>query len=443
VVATFDAATQSSDAGLLLLGAIDRRIGLTRDLCAQLPDQRQGGKVAHGLEDLFRQRVYMIAAGYPDGNDATGLRHDPVFKILCDRGPEAETPLASQPTLSRFENSLSGRDVIRASRTFQSRRIERIAERHPEARRVVIDLDATADPTHGQQAFSFFNAFYDDYCFLPLVGFLSVDGQPEQELFYARLRPGIGAARRGVIPLLRRTVAHLRRVLPQARILVRMDGGFVHGLLLDVLDELRVQYVLGLPSNTVLTRRSKPFLRGLKTKVRRTGTAARQYGTTLYKARKWRRERRVVVKAEVLPPPPRAPKRARKVNVRYVVTNLKTTPKHVYELVYCARGDSENRIKELKNDLAFDRTSCSSFVANQLRVLMTSTAYVLFQEMRAELAASELARAQVNTLRVKLLKIGAQVVGSVRRIVLHLPRACPSASLWCTLARRLATSTSG
>lgn len=440
VVATFDAATQSSDAGLLLLGALDRRIGLTEQICGELVDHRQPGKVEHDLHDLFRQRVYGIAAGYPDANDATGLRHDPVFKMLCDRDPEDGSGLASQPTLSRFENAVSGRDVIRAMRSFEESRIERLAQLHPQARRVVLDLDGTADPTHGQQSFAFFNAFYDTHCFVPLLGFLSVDGEPDQHLFAARLRPGVGADRRGVIPLIRRTVAHLRRVLPGAKILVRMDGGFVSPGLLRALIELRVQYVLGLPSNSVLVRRSRRFLRGLRTQVRKTKKAARNYGSFAYKARKWDQECRVVVKAEVLPPPPRSKNRKRKINVRYVVTNLKSTPKHVYETVYCARGDSENRIKELKNDLAIDRTSCPSFIANQLRVLMTSAAYVLFQEVRAELSASELARAQVNTLRLKLVKISAQVVRTVRRIVVHLPRSCPSASIWCLLARRLATS---
>lgn len=443
VVAQFDAATQSSDGGLLLLGACDRQVGLTDAICAEFSDRRQRGKVDHELSDMFRQRIYAIAAGYADGNDATILRHDPVFKMLCDRDPETGEALASQPTLSRFENAVGPREVVRALRAFEQGAIERLAQRHPEARRVVIDVDATVDEAHGQQSFCFFNAFYDAHCFLPLLGFLTVDGHPEQHLFSARLRPGIGAGRRGLIPLLRRSIRHLRRVLPGAKILVRLDGGFVSPGLLDALEDLRVQYLLGLPSNSVLTRRSKRFLRGLRGSVRKSKAAARRYGSLSYKARKWSRERRVVVKAEVLPPPPTAKKRGTKVNMRYVVTNLKTTPRHVYESVYCGRGDSENRIKELKNDLQMDRTSCSSFTANQLRVLMTSAAYVLYQELRGHMAASELARAQVHTLRLKLVKISTQVVRSVRRIVLRMPRSCPSAPLWCKLARQLHTVGSG
>jgi len=257
VAVLFDGGSQSSDAGLVLLGAIDRRLRLTDALCEPLTDGRQRGKVEHSLHDLLRQRVYAIAAGYADGNDAHGLRHDPVLKMLCDRDAIDGAALASQPTLSRFENALSARDVVRAGRRFESERIERLARRHPKAARVLIDLDATEDPTHGQQTFSFFNGFYDSHCFLPLVGFLSVEGEREQEVFFARLRPGVGASGRGLIPLLRRTVAQVRKALPRAQIRVRMDGGFPSALLLGVLDELRVEYVLGLPSSAVLRCRSK------------------------------------------------------------------------------------------------------------------------------------------------------------------------------------------
>lgn len=437
VLVRFDAEAQTSDAGLLLLGALDRRSGLLDRICAQIVDGRQAGKVEHGITELFRQRVYSIAAGYADGNDAHELRHDPLLKVLCDRDPLDGAALASQPTLSRFERSVDARTLILMGRELERERIECFAQRHPTARRVVIDLDATADPTHGQQQFSFFNGFYDTYCFLPLLGFLSIDGQSEQQLFHARLRPGVRAAGRGVIPLLRRTVRSLRELLPQTKILVRLDGGFVNPRLLAVLEKLRVNYVLGLPANSVLLRKSKRFLKGLRKSVRGSGRSARRYGSILYKAGKWAHERRVVVKAEILPPPASAPRRKLKPNLRFVVTNLKSGPRHVYESVYCLRGDSENRIKELKRDLEMDRTSCGSFTANQMRVLMTATAYALFQDVRWELRASGLARAQVHTLRLRLVKVAARVVRSVRRIVLHLPAACPDAATWCRLARRL------
>jgi hypothetical protein len=437
LLATFDTSSLSSDAGFLLLGAIDRKIGLTGALCAGLPDPRQPGKVEHSLHDLFRQRVYSIAAGYADGNDASGLRSDPLLQLVCDRPPGEGEDLASQPTLSRFERSMHGRALILMGRELERERIERFAMHFPHTRRVVIDLDATVDPTHGQQAFSFFNGFYDTHCFLPLLGFLSADGERQEFAYHARLRPGIGASSRGVMPLVRRTVAMLRDRLPKTKILVRMDGGFANPRLLRVLDELRVDYVLGLASNSVLLRRSKRFLRGLRKKVRDTGQAARRFGALPYAARTWDRKRRVVVKAEVLPPPATGGDGKIKTNVRFVVTNLKSSSRHVYETVYCARGNSENRIKELKNDLQMDRTSSTSYLANQFRVLATLTAYALYQELQWELRATSLASAQVATLRLKLVKLGARVEASVRRFVVRLPLACPHAKEWCYLARRL------
>ena len=362
--------------------------------------------------------------------------------MLCDRDPETGEALASQPTLSRFENAVGPREVVRALRAFEQGAIERLAQRHPEARRVVIDVDATVDEAHGQQSFCFFNAFDDAHCFLPLLGFLTVDGHPEQHLFSARLRPGIGAGRRGLIRSCADRSGTCAGYCPGPRSSCAWTGASSAPACSTPWRICGCSTCSGCPRIRP-TRRSRRFLRGLRGSVRKSKAAARRYGSLSYKARKWSRERRVVVKAEVLPPPPTAKKRGTKVNMRYVVTNLKTTPRHVYESVYCGRGDSENRIKELKNDLQMDRTSCSLFTANQLRVLMTSAAYVLYQELRGHMAASELARAQVHTLRLKLVKISTQVVRSVRRIVLRMPRSCPSAPLWCKLARQLHTVGSG
>jgi hypothetical protein len=437
VVATFDAAALTSDAGLLALGAIDRRLQLTERLCASLTDGRQAGKVAHTHHDLFRQRAYAVAAGYADENDARSMRTDPMLKAVCDRDPVDGRDLASQPTLSRFERSIDGRALVEMGRTFERERISSLTRRARGTRRVVIDMDATEDQAHGQQTFSFFNAFYDSHCFLPLLAFVSVPDDPEQVLFSARLRPGIGASHRGVIPLLRRAVAQLRRELPKARVLVRMDSGFVTPRLLRVLEELAVDYVLGLPGNSVLLRRSRRYVKGLRKQVKANGLAARQFGEFSYAAGTWDRARRVVVKAEYLPPPERGGNRKIKRNLRYVVTNLKSTPRHVYEVDYCDRGDSENRIKELKEDLALGRTSSTSFLANQLRVLISAAAFALFQEMRWELRGTDLARAQTSTLRMRLIKLAGQLTRSTRRILVRLPKACPDAGTWCRLARRL------
>jgi len=241
---------------------------------------------------------------------------------------------------------------------------------------------------------------------------------------------------------LRRLVALLREYLPKARVLVRMDGGFVNPLLLDVLEELGVQYVLGLPGNRRLLRKAKPFLRGLRKEAKRTGKSQRRYGSFDYAADSWAKTHRVVAKAEMLVPPANAPKRRMKANLRFVVTNLPNTSKGLYEDLYCARGDSENRIKELKHDLQIDRTSCGSYLANQFRVLLTAAAYVLYQEARWHLRRTDLRGAQVGTIRLALVKVAARVVQSVRRIVLHLPQACPRAAAWCALARAVGAAPS-
>lgn len=439
VVATFDASALTSDAGLLLFGALDRKVKLTERLCASMTDARQTGKVAHSHHDLFRQRVYALAAGYADGNDARTLRADPMLKAVCDRDPVEGRDLASQPTISRFERSIGGRSVVEMGRSFEREQLSRIARRFPKARRVFIDIDSTEDPAHGQQAFSFFNGFYDSNCFLPLLAFVSVPGEPDQMLFHARLRPGTGAAHRGVIPLIRRAVAQLRREMPKARIIIRMDGGFINPRLLRVLDELRVLYLLGVPGNQVLLRRSKRLLKGLRKKVKSSGEAARRYGEIQYAAKSWDHPRRVIVKAEVLPPPERGGNGKVKTNLRYVVTNMDDSPQDIYEVHYCARGDSENRIKEMK-DLEMDRTSSTSYLANQLRVLMAAAAMALYQEMRWELRGTELARAQTPTLRLRLIKIAGQLIRSTRRILVRLPKSCPDARLWCRLACRVGAS---
>lgn len=283
VVAAFDASALTSEAGLLALAALDRKVRLTERLCASLADARQAGKVSHTHHHLFRQRVYAIA----DRNDARAMRADPMLKAVCDRAPAHGTALASQPTLSRFERSADGRSLVEIGRAFERERITSLARRSRKSRRFVIDVDATEDAAPGQQTFSFFNAFYDSHCFLPLLAFVSVPEDPEQVLFHARLRPGIGAAHRGVIPLIRRAVAHLRRESPEARILVRMDAAFVTPQLLQVLEQFGMDYLRGVPDSCVLLRRSKRFLKGLRKQVAATGEAARSFGELSYAAGSW------------------------------------------------------------------------------------------------------------------------------------------------------------
>jgi hypothetical protein len=431
VVVQFDGEQSSSDGGSLLLGAVDRRIGLTKVLGDELVDGRRASRVEHGKLELFRQRVFSIALGYADQNDSNRIASDPLLKLVCGRS-SSSGQLASQPTLSRFETTRTGRELVAVGHAMERFVIGRLKKTHRHARRITIDLDSTEDPTHGQQPFAFFNGYYDSWCYLPMLGFLSVDAEPTQHLFHARLRPGTSRDARGTPALLRRTVESLRKAFRKARILVRLDAGFAVPAVFEILDELRVDYVVAMQGNPVLQRDAAEPMRIVRELAERFDETLAIHRETRYRSSGWRRERRVIFKAEALV----YPERALKENLRFVVTNLRLAPKNVWEL-YCQRGDVENRIKELHEGLEIDRTSCSSFLANHFRVLETAAAYILFQELRERLPKSDLARAQVGTLREKLLKIGAVVTESVRRIVLSFPASYPWKKLWYEAAHGL------
>ena len=252
VVTRFDSEARTSDAGASLLGAIDRKTKLTESLCEELVDRRDPKRIEHSYLELFRQRVFSIALGYPDGNDATRIGHDPMMKLVCGRKPTEDRALSSQPTLSRFENAITGREVVALGRKLEEQVIKRVHRRNPHARLITVDLDGSVDPTHGQQPFSFFSGYYDTWCFFPLFGFISIDDQPEQYMFHARLRPGASREVRVTPTLLRRTVSNLRKTFKKARIRVRLDSGFAHPLIYDTLEDLKVEYVVGVPENAVL-----------------------------------------------------------------------------------------------------------------------------------------------------------------------------------------------
>ena len=423
LVAKFDEPHASSDGGAILLAAADKKLDLTQRMTAGLRDDRQAGKVVHELEELLRQRVFAIASGYPDGNDAAGLARDPIHKLLVGRDPVAGEALASQPTLSRFENAVGAKDMYRLGESLADVVLERHRQRLKgrTVRRITIDLDVTDDPTHGGQQLSLFNGFYATWCYLPLLGFLSFEDEPDQFLFAAVLRDGTAPCKRGTLAILKRVIERIGELFPKVRILVRLDGGFLAPELLDFFDAADVDYVVGMAKNTVLTRCAAKLMSRARKASRRSGQTEHMYGSTRYKARTWPRRRRVIIKAEVTCLEGRTPRD----NPRFVVTSLPGRASQIYETVYCARGEIENRIKELKIGLQIDRTSCTNFWANQFRVLMTAAAYVLMQEVRLHAARTSLARAQVWTLRERLFKIGAHMVASVRRFVLHLPQSYP------------------
>jgi hypothetical protein len=422
VVAQFDQRQGSSDGGAILLKAADRRLGLTKALAGCLVDGRQPGKVEHEMEELLAQRIYGLACGYADANDASRLAADPVHKLLLGRDPVEGADLASQPTLSRFENAPDRKQLYRLADALADRVVERHRRRlHGRARRITLDLDPSDDPTHGAQQLTFFNGHYDTWCYLPVMGFVSFDDEKEQHLFTAVLRPGNAVASRGAIGILWRILRRLWRAFPQARIRVRLDGGFADPRVLAFLDAMGVEYVVAMASNAVLTRLAEAKMEEARRLAEQSGQTERVYGEGCYAAESWTAERRVIFKAEVV----RAPGKEPKDNPRFLITNLKPSPRWIYEEVYGRRGEIENRLKELHQGLEIDRTSCTKFLANQFRVLMTAAAYVLMQELRLRAARTGCARAQVWTLRERLLKLGAQVVVSARRVVIHLPVSFP------------------
>jgi hypothetical protein len=420
VVVANDGGAITSDAGVLLLREVDRRVGLTRRLAECLTDLREQGKVDHSLLEILAQRVFQIAQGYEDCNDANFLRKDPAFKVAVGRDP-AGPDLSSQSTLTRLENAVTREECYRLSEALFAFYRDRHRS-HPPSR-IIIDVDTTDDLTHGQQQYSLFNTHYGGHCFLPMLIFAQhIEGGP-QYLLAAVLRPGKAPTGRSSMSILKRMITRLRRAFPKCRIEVRADGGFAAPEVYAGCRALKVGFTIALPKNTRLSELAAPLLEEAKALFLQTGETVRLYGEVPYQARTWSAPQRVVVKAEVTSQGP---------NPRYVTTSRADTPKHLYHF-YCQRGDSENRIKELKEDLHADRLSCHRFLANQFRLLLHAAAYVLLQVVQDSLASTELARAQVKTIRLKLLKVGARIIQSVRRIAVSVPSAYPYMRLWSRL----------
>jgi hypothetical protein len=432
VVGTFDMQHASSDGGAILLKGIDTQLGLTRRLVACLDDPRQPGKIQHQTLELVRQRVFGLACGYADCNDAARLADDAIHKLLVDRDPIAGPALASQPTLSRFENAVGWRELL----TMGHELAETVIAHHRRrlkgrARRITIDLDPTDDPTHGQQEFTFFNGHYDTWCYLPMVATVTFNDEAEQYAVAAVLRPGNAPASLGARGLVRRLIRQLREAFGAPTVRVRLDGGFATPTMFTFLEAQQVEYVVGMASNARLEKRARRLMGQARRRSNATGQTAHLYGETRYAAKTWKRKRRVIIKAEVVRHPGRDPKN----NPRFVVTNVTGAPRTVYEQIYCQRGDMENRLKELHHGLEMDRTSCPRFLANQFRVLLTLAAYILFQELQRRAQGTACADAQVTTLRERLIKLAVWIERSARRIVLHLPATFPWLPTWRQLAR--------
>lgn len=430
----FTEPAQSSDGGLVLLRKIDGQLGLTERLAAVLNDKRDPSRVGHPLVEMLQARVFAIACGYPDCNDLDQLRSDPMLKLACGQSPLDEAGLASQPTLSRFENAVSRTDLLRGAYELCQTVLDaqrRRRRKHP-PRMITIDLDPTDDPTYGDQQLTFFNGHYDNWCYLPMVTTLQFDEEPEQFSVSPVLRPGNAKGSLGAIAILRRLLPRVRAAFPGVKLRIRMDGGFASPEVLEWLDTAGVEYFVNFAKNPVLMRLAERYLKRVRKEARRRGCTAKTYADLRYQAKKWDSPRRLVVKAEVTVLEGREPRD----NPRFVVTNSRRSPQRCYQ-IYCARGNVENVIKELHDDLRFDLTSCTSFQANQLREILAVAAYVLYQHMRYDARRTEYGRARVGTLRERLIKIGVTVYESVRRIVLKGPQALAGLVGWNELALAL------
>jgi len=420
VVADFQGGRLTTDAGALLLREVAERTGLFRALDAVIPDPSHPVFVIHDQHAMIAQRVTAIALGYEDLNDHQTLRADPVLQLAAGKVPEVELPLASPPTLCRLENRINPATLFKLAEVL----VDHFLAAHPTPpQHLILDFDATDDRVHGKQEGRFFHGYYDHHCFLPLYVFCG------DELLVSYLRPSnIDAAKhaRAVLKLLVRT---LRAAWPDVKITIRGDSGFCRWRLMRWCDSHGIGYVLGLAKNPVLERAAIDEIARAQRQFQQTGRPQRLFGSFAYAASTWDRPRRVIVKAE---------HNAQGANPRFIVTNVPGDPQELYDAVYCQRGEMENRIKEQQLDLFADRTSCHRFLANQFRLLLSAAAYVLVQTLRRTvLSATELARAQVGTIRLRLLKVAARVVVSARRVVFHLASSYPYQDVFRAVYERL------
>lgn len=407
----------TSDGGVLLLRQVDRRLGLTRTLSRRLHDPRRKKSVEHPLVALLRQRIYAIGLGYEDLNDHDTLRDDLGFQT----GVERADRLAGHSSLHRLEQTADRAGVWAMHEVLVEQFINSFKKVPKE---LILDFDATDDPVHGNQEGRFFHGYYDRYCFLPLYVFCG------SQLLVAYLRPSNIDPARHAWAILKLLVSRLRQRWPEVRIIFRGDSGFCRWKMLRWCERHQVGYIVGLAKNSRVLELAKAPLEKAAGEHQRRGCKVRRFTSIKYGAHTWDRPRRVLVKAECTD---------KGLNPRFVVTNLQGGAQDLYENTYCARGDMENRIKEQQLGLFADRTSCHRWWPNQFRLLLSSMAYVLLETIRRlGLRGTKMAGAQVNTLRLKLLKIGAVVTRNTRRIRIHLASGCPYQKTFLLVARRLA-----
>ena len=421
IVADFTGGQITSDAGLLVLRELDERLGWSRAAASALADPRDPAKVIHDTKSLFRQRLFALLAGYEDGNDHNRLRSDPALKLLCGRTLSEAEDLASQPTLSRFENAVTARQVAGLNRLLVQQYIQLHKEHPPQE--MILDVDPTDDPCHGHQQLALFNGFYGQYMYLPQLVFERHSGL----LLAVRLRAGNVHPAHHLLLVLDPVIRALQQAFPKAQIIVRADAAHAVPELYTFCEERHLGYLIGIATNSVFCERTDWALAWLKQRFDASGESCRWLGGFRHQAQSWDRPRRILYKCEV---------NAEGTNRRFLVTNLPGLPAHLWPL-YNDRGTAETYIDQLKNQLACDRLSCSRFVANAFRLLLSAFAYNLLVAFRMQLKGSELESASAETLRTRLLKIGARVHQTARRIWVHLSSGFPFRELLAEALARI------
>lgn len=436
VTAAFDGGRLSSDGGVVLLAQAERRVGVADRLAAALSDPRNPALITHTHADIMRARMLAIASGYEDGNDLAHLRADPAFKLACGRLPDTGADLCSQPTVSRLEN-MASRSEIRALLGATVDLYCASYAKPPKA--VTLDIDDTVDETHGAQQLSFFNAYEDAYCFKPIHVYDVATGAP----VLALLRPGKTPDGREVRAVLYLSIERIRTHWPNTRIAIRGDSHYGRAEVLEWCEKSGVSYVFGLAGNAVLAAKTescaaktaKALARAIKRNKRKRVAKKRAFAEFRYATKSWDKQRRVVARIEAS---------SLGVDVRYVVTNLKgPAPQHIYETLYCARGQAENLIKLHKTQLKSDRTSCHSALANQMRLVLHTGAYWLLLLVRNAIPkAHALARAEFATLRLHLVKIGVRIAETATRVRAAFCASCPHAPLFTVVLAALGCDSS-
>jgi hypothetical protein len=411
VVADFNGGEVSSDAGLLFLRETESQIGLINQVAEALHDHRHPGYIKHKIVHLLTQRVFQIACGYEDGNDCNELRHDPILKIACERLPESDDPLASQPTMCRFENAPTRTALYRIAKVLIDVFI-RSYDQPPEG--IIIDIDDTDDPTYGHQQLRLFNAYHDCFCYMPLHIYEGRSGK----LITTILRPGKRPTGDEIVSILKRIIKHIRASWPGVGILVRGDSYYSSPAVFDYCQSHNLKFVLGFKPYQPLVNKIQNLIDRARELYQLHTIPVKLYQDFSYQAGSWSRSNRIIAKVEY---------NHQGLNTRFIVTNLhQTYRKFVYETVYCGRGAMELMIKEHKNHLASDRTSCSCFEANQFRLFLHSMAYILIHAFREKHLKNTLfAKAQFNTIRLKFFRIGARVHQLSTKVKIHLPSSYP------------------